>query len=413
VSEFEGEEAMRQAAWDALNKRREEVATRRDEASRAREEVTGNLAAIVERRSMMEQRLAVVTTEMSQLVLLPDSDGDVDRLRGIRVRAEEAITAVSGHVETLRERQREMRGRLGDANKELSAAEERRDELEKTTRTLGDKLSALDIELAELVVRDEAVCEGLRRDADATPDHARETEAPELAEGVDPRDRLDSLQADLKAMGLINPLAAQEYAEIAAEVDELDAQLGDLNESRQELRKVVTALDEKMVALFLDAFEEISQFYSENFSLVFPGGTGRLILTEPDDLLTTGVEVEAQPAGKKVGRLSLLSGGERSLAALAFLFAVFRSRPGPFYVLDEVEAALDDSNLARFLRLVDTLRPSVQLVLITHQQQTMEAADVLYGVTMEPGESSKVISKRMNGSSQFTVNSSQLTVDSP
>jgi len=116
---------------------------------------------------------------------------------------------------------------------------------------------------------------------------------------------------------------------------------------------------------------------------VFPGGVGHLTLTDPDDPLTTGVEVEAQPAGKKVGRLSLLSGGERSLAALAFLFAVFRSRPSPFYVLDEVEAALDDANLHRFLRLVDTLR------------QTMEAADVLYGVTMEPGESSKVLSKRM------------------
>jgi chromosome segregation protein len=128
---------------------------------------------------------------------------------------------------------------------------------------------------------------------------------------------------------------------------------------------------------------------------VFPGGTGKLVLTDPSDPLTTGVEVEAQPAGKKVGRLSLLSGGERSLAALAFLFAVFRARPSPFYVLDEVEAALDDANLHRFIRLVDTLRRSVQLVVITHQQQTMEAADVLYGVTMEPGETSKVISKRM------------------
>ncbi len=123
-------------------------------------------------------------------------------------------------------------------------------------------------------------------------------------------------------------------------------------------------------------------------------------LTESDEPLTSGVLVEAQPAGKKVGKLSLLSGGERSLAALAFLFAVFRARPSPFYVLDEVEAALDDANLHRFLRLVDTLRSEVQLVIITHQQQTMQAADVLYGVTMEPGESSKVLSKRM---SQITV----------
>ena len=129
---------------------------------------------------------------------------------------------------------------------------------------------------------------------------------------------------------------------------------------------------------------------------MFPGGRGRLRLADPDNPLQTGVEIEAQPAGKRVGRLSLLSGGERSMAALAFLFAVFRARPSPFYVLDEVEAALDDANLRRFLRLVDTLRNSAQLVLITHQQQTMEAADLLYGVTMEPGESSIVVAKRFD-----------------
>ena len=395
VAEFEGEEALRQAAWDALNKRREEVATRRDEARRSREAAAAELASIAERRKMMERRLSSVSTEVGQLVLLPETDGDVDHLRGIQARADRAIGVVSEHIATLRDRQREMRGRLGTANTELSDAEDRREELARTTRTVGDKLAALDIELAELAVRHEASCEALRREVDATPDQARNATRPELSEDVDPLARLESLRADLKRMGPINPLAAQEYAEIAAEAEELDRQLMDLSESRQELRKVIAALDGKMVTLFMAAFEEISELYSENFSLVFPGGTGRLKLTDPSNPLSTGIEVEAQPAGKKIGRLSLLSGGERSLAALAFLFAVFRSRPSPFYVLDEVEAALDDANLRRFLRLVDTLSKSVQLVLITHQQQTMEAADVLYGVTMEPGETSVVISKRM------------------
>ena len=191
------------------------------------------------------------------------------------------------------------------------------------------------------------------------------------------------------------PLAAAEYEELAGEVTLLDEQLADLDESRSELKKVITALDEEMSSLFMVAFEEISTLYQENFALVFPGGRGRLRLTDANHPLESGVEVEAQPHGKKVGRLALLSGGERSLAALAFLFAVFRARPSPFYVLDEVEAALDDANLHRFLRLVDTLRASAQLVIITHQQQTMEAADMLYGVTMEPGESSKVLARRM------------------
>jgi chromosome segregation protein len=302
-----------------------------------------------------------------------------------------------------------MRGKLGSANKELSDAESRREELEQVSRTVGDRLAALDVELAELAVRHEASCEALRRDSDATPEQADAAQRPDLGDGVDPRERLDSLQADLKRMGPINPLAAQEYAEISAGAEELESQLTDLNESRHELRKVIRALDEKMVELFMEAFDEISAFYSENFALVFPGGSGKLTLTDPSRPLTTGIEVEAQPAGKKIGRLSLLSGGERSLAALAFLFAVFRSRPSPFYVLDEVEAALDDANLHRFLRLVDTLRKSVQLVVITHQQQTMEAADVLYGVTMEPGGSSQVLSKRMT--ERRTANEEHSTSD--
>ena len=162
------------------------------------------------------------------------------------------------------------------------------------------------------------------------------------------------------------------------------------------MRKVIAALDAKIGELFMSAFAEIDRFYQENFAVLFPGGKGKLKLTDPDDPLETGLEIQAQPLGKKVSRLSLLSGGERSLAALAFLFAVFRARPSPFYVLDEVEAALDDANLRRFLKLVEVLRDSSQLVVITHQQQTMEAADMLYGVTMEPGESSTVLAKRFD-----------------
>ncbi len=251
------------------------------------------------------------------------------------------------------------------------------------------------MELAEVRVRMETSAERLRRDADATVEEALEAPRPELDEGVAPKDRLESLEADLRRMGPINPLAAAEYDELAGEVALLDEQLADLNESRSELRKVIAALDEEMASLFMVAFDEISALYQENFAEVFPGGRGRLRLDNPDNPLESGVEVEAQPHGKKVGRLALLSGGERSLAALAFLFAVFRARPSPFYVLDEVEAALDDANLHRFLRLVDALRSSAQLVIITHQQQTMEAADMLYGVTMEPGESSKVLARRM------------------
>ncbi len=395
VAELEGEEAVRQAAWDALNRRREEVTARRDEARQRREESASQLAGVSERRVLLHRRLERVKLELGQLDLLPEDDPRIDQLSDIEDRAVRVTALVQQHIAVLRDRQRSLRLEVGDVSEALGTAEDRREELERSISTAKERLSILAVDLAETRVRLESSEEGLRRDADASVDEALDAPPPELDEAIVPSERLASLEADLRRMGPINPLAAAEYEELAGEVALLDEQLADLDESRSELRKVITALDEEMASLFMVAFEEISALYQENFALVFPGGRGRLRLTDADHPLESGVEVEAQPHGKKVGRLALLSGGERSLAALAFLFAVFRARPSPFYVLDEVEAALDDANLHRFLRLVDTLRASAQLVIITHQQQTMEAADMLYGVTMEPGESSKVLARRM------------------
>jgi chromosome segregation protein len=395
VAELEGEEAVRQAAWDALNRRREEVVARTDEARRVREESTTELAGIIERKAMLRRRLDRVRLELGQLELLPEDDPRIDRLSEIEERSGRVAVAVQRHIAVLRDRQRALRAQVGDVADAIDSAEQRRGLLEHAVSAAKDRLSALAVELAEIRVRSESTAEGLRRDADASVEAALAAPRPEIEEGTDPTARLATLEADLRRMGPINPLAAAEYEELAGEVTLLEEQIDDLDESRRELRKVISALDEEMASLFMVAFEEISELYQENFSHVFPGGRGRLRLVDADHPLESGVEVEAQPHGKKVGRLALLSGGERSLAALAFLFAVFRARPSPFYVLDEVEAALDDANLHRFLRLVETLRSSAQLVIITHQQQTMEAADMLYGVTMEPGESSKVLARRM------------------
>jgi chromosome segregation protein len=154
-------------------------------------------------------------------------------------------------------------------------------------------------------------------------------------------------------------------------------------------------VDEEIVTVVRAAYADVAENYVRLFETLFPGGSGRLRLTNPDDLLETGIELEARPPGKTVRRLSLLSGGERSLTALAFLFAVFRARPSPFYLLDEVEAALDDVNLHRFLDLIREFRDEAQLLVVSHQKRTMEAADCLYGVTMAPGGSSRVISERV------------------
>jgi chromosome segregation protein len=383
------------AALEDLSVRREEVARRRDDAEHRRQESASTAAAAAERRGLMEARIA----ELSTLFDVEDEPVDpqaLERLVAVEDHATRARVAVRRHIDALRDRQRTLRTEAGEAGERLEAARRRRDGLGDVIEQAREVVSALSVEQAELRVREESIAEALRRDADADEDTALASPKPDLDDDVDPDERLESLEAKLKRLGPVNPLAAAEYKELEERASFLEAQLADLAESRSELRKVIGALDEEIGRLFVEAFDEIAANFAENFSILFPGGTGKITLSDPEDPLTTGVDIFAQPMGKKVDRLQLLSGGERSLAALAFLFAVFRSRPSPFYVLDEVEAALDDANLRRFLRLVDTLRDTSQLLIVTHQQQTMEVADVLYGVTMEPGESSRVLARRMS-----------------
>jgi chromosome segregation protein len=201
----------------------------------------------------------------------------------------------------------------------------------------------------------------------------------------------------------VNPLALEEHAALELRVSFLDEQLADLTRTRRDLAAIIGELDARMRATFLDAFEDTRDAFAEIFSVLFPGGTGSLALTDPDDLDATGIEVTARPVGKRVERLSLLSGGERSLAAVAFLLAIFRARPSPFYILDEVEAALDDANLGRLLTVLTGLRDESQLILITHQKRTMEIADVLYGVSMRQDGVSAVVGQRLPARSRPVV----------
>lgn len=176
----------------------------------------------------------------------------------------------------------------------------------------------------------------------------------------------------------------------------MSTQLDDVIQARADLSDVITNVDAQILQLFTEAWQDVEREFPAVFDTLFPGGEGRLILTEPQDLLATGIEVEARPPGKKVKRLSLLSGGEKSLTALAFLVAIFRARPSPFYVMDEVEAALDDVNLRRLLALFEEMRKDSQLIVITHQKPTMDIANVLYGVTMRGDGVTRVLSQRMN-----------------
>ena len=192
--------------------------------------------------------------------------------------------------------------------------------------------------------------------------------------------RLRKAERGLQALGRVNPLALEEFAALEERHTFLTTQLEDLKRSKRDLLDIVKEIDERVEQVFTEAFHDTREQFERVFERLFPGGEGRLVLTDPDDMLTTGIEVEARPPGKKVKRLSLLSGGERSLVAVALLVAIFKARPSPFYIMDEVEAALDDTNLGRLITLFEELRDSSQLIVITHQKRTMEVADALYGV---------------------------------
>jgi chromosome segregation protein len=230
-------------------------------------------------------------------------------------------------------------------------------------------------------------------------------EPVETAEPVEPgipynreaqQARLATAERKLSELGRVNPLALEEFDALEQRHKFLTEQLTDLSNTRKDLLTIIDEIDDKMKGIFESAFDDTKAAFAEVFPILFPGGTGSIDLTDPSDLLTTGIEVSVRPAGKKIERLSLLSGGERSLAAVALLVAIFKARPSPFYILDEVEAALDDANLGRLLTLFQDLRRNSQLIVITHQKRTMEIADALYGVSMRQDGVSAVVGQRVN-----------------
>ncbi|SCD57343.1 condensin subunit Smc [Streptomyces sp. BpilaLS-43] len=225
------------------------------------------------------------------------------------------------------------------------------------------------------------------------PEHPRNRPVPFVR--AEQEKRLKAAERAYQQLGKVNPLALEEFSALEERHKFLSEQLEDLKKTRADLMQVVKEVDERVEQVFTEAFRDTAREFEGVFARLFPGGEGRLVLTDPDNMLTTGLDVEARPPGKKVKRLSLLSGGERSLTAVALLVAIFKARPSPFYVMDEVEAALDDTNLQRLIRIMEELQESSQLIVITHQKRTMEVADALYGVSMQGDGVSKVISQRL------------------
>jgi chromosome segregation protein len=349
-------------------------------------EIEGRLGGDSAARRDAATRTQRIDMEMGKL---SDAMHEVERIVN-------TLNARQRELHELRARQsnemRQISTRLDTARKERSANEKSLEERRELNRRV-------ELEQGEVRVRLEGAIDTLRRDLEVEPQVAIDTPAPELADGMTPILKVRELERELRIMGPINPLALEEFEALQQRNTFLEEQLEDVKNSRRELVKVIKQVDLEIQQTFAAAYADVRDNFAKLFAGLFPGGNGRLVLTMPDDLLNTGIEVEAKPGGKNVKKLSLLSGGERALTALAFLFAVFRSRPSPFYVMDEVEAALDDVNLHRFLGLIAEFRQEAQLLIVSHQKRTMEAGDSLLGVTMQPGGSSRVVVERADAKS--------------
>jgi chromosome segregation protein len=387
----------------AARTRRAELERLRAQAARLRTDYDVRGAAVEERRSVLARRLAEIE---GRLAARPDEEArararraHLDDRRRLTDELGARLTRTASEIEALLERLRRRRRAQSEAaraaGRRLDGLRTERADAERRLAELRERAGRLEVEEAEIRLRLEQAVETVRREFDCEPDAAVAADAPEVPDGATLPARARELERELRLMGPVNPLALSEYEALLERHEFLQAQLDDVKNTRRELSRVIKAVDEEIVTVFEGAFADVAGHFAALFSMLFPGGSGRLVLTDPHDMLNTGIEIEARPSGKNVRRLSLLSGGERSLTALAYLFAVFRARPSPFYLMDEVEAALDDVNLHRFLDLVHEFREEAQLLIVSHQKRTMEAADVLYGVSMPPGGSSIVVSQRV------------------
>jgi chromosome segregation protein len=354
----------------ALRREAEEVERSLAEAARRREARRRGIArcgelALVARTALeaLERATATAAAERDALQTeLADRRGDLAEVR-------REVTAIGAELQDVREQRHQADLRRTDVERRL----------EQLAASLRERFSVTPDELAA----DHPDATAYDRDA--------------LTE------REDVLVRKVGLLGRVNPLALEEFKALEERHAFLSDQLDDLRRSKKDLEEVVVQVDDRIRSVFEEAYRDVAREFQLTFSTVFPGGSGRLVLTDPEDLLTTGIEVEARPPGKKVTRLSLLSGGERSLTVLAFVFAIFRARPSPFYVLDEVDAALDDVNLQRLLKVVRSFRGHAQVIVVTHQKRSMEIADVMYGITMGPDAVTKVVSERLRESRRDTV----------
>lgn len=382
-----------------LQERRQALAGRAEALRSSATDVRATRSRLAAQRARVRRAAAVATEVTAALdVVEPHVEQALSDAAAARTQAERTRAATDAELHTLRDEIRQLTSEAATLNDSVH-----RDEIMKAQQRLRIEAAeeramaeyGIDAEtlIAEYgpdqLIPPSAVPAG---DAEDGPQDADGTLVAYVREEQEARAR--KAERELAALGRVNPLALEEFAALQERQAFLTEQLEDLKRGREDLLGIIADVDERVREVFTEAYADVAVQFESVFSRLFPGGEGRLVLTDPSDMLTTGIEVEARPPGKKIKRLSLLSGGERSLTAVAFLVALFKARPSPFYLLDEVEAALDDVNLGRLLDLLEELRETSQLLVITHQKRSMEIADALYGITMRDGVTS-VISQRL------------------
>jgi chromosome segregation protein len=399
------------AAEILIEQLEEEAAARREERdTRFREETEVanrlstcqvEIAAVSEREVHLKRRHGSTIAETRELdSLVAQSKATEEALEALRGRLQPLHDLYSQLLERaehwavrLRDRARFEQADSESLRTTIHTAQDGVRIAQADLETVNEAMGSIRVEKGQLEVQVTTAVSRIVEDLGVPLERA--LEAPLLADREPAIDRMQRLRKRIANLGPVNPVAVEEFDQLQQRRDYLQQQLDDLNASRRALQKIVSAIDRKIRERFLETFELVDRHYQEVFSVLFPGGQSSLTLTDPDDPESTGVEVIAQPRGKRLSKMSLLSGGEKSLTALALLFAVYRTRPCPFYILDEVEAALDDTNLRRFIAFVDSLRHHTQFLVVSHQRRTMEMADVLYGVSMQSDGVSKVVSQKL------------------
>nr|WP_275100689.1 chromosome segregation protein SMC [Olsenella profusa] len=379
----------------------QEAIAEQGKASRALSDARLELAMVTERRGNLESRVAELAARVGELdELIVSTERSSRALEVVRLR----VDPLHDRYDAIRERALEWAARLKDR---ASLAEADSDSLKRTIGGAREAVSAasaeldaarsaasdVKVDLGKLEVQVEGAINAIVATG-AVLDEALELPEPEDRDAAERR--VASLKAQIESIGPVNAVAMDEYLRLKQRADYINEQVADLESARASLKKITAAIDRKMRNRFLTVFSKVNENFSEIFSLLFPGGRAHIEMTDPDNPADTGIEIVAQPRGKRLSKMMLMSGGEKSLTALALLFAVYKVRTVPFYVFDEVEAALDDSNLSKLLDAIERLKQTTQLIVISHQRRTMEQADVLYGVSMQADGVSRVVSQRLD-----------------